>query len=138
MALHGGRIEALHIPVEDGVVGNRDLLLEALDNLVGNAVEHGDPNGVVEIRVERRGKYHSLLVKDEGGGIADADREKVFDRFHRGEGSRKRRGEGTGLGLWIARRIAKRYGGRLQIEDTSPAGTTMRLDLLPGSEGRKP
>ena len=138
IALKGGSIEVGDLQAGWAVQGNRELLVEALDNLVGNAVEHGAADKPVNIAVEPKGKAFAFLVTDEGPGIPSEDHERVFERFHRGEGERKRRGEGTGLGLWISRRIAKRHHGRLVIAKTSSAGTTMQLELPALKEEGRP
>jgi signal transduction histidine kinase len=68
-----------------------------------------------------------LAVVDDGPGVRPEDRERIFDRFYRGEPSRARDG-GSGLGLSIARGLAERNGGRVDLVD-STSGTTLRLRL---------
>jgi len=82
------------------VRGDRDALARALANLVDNARQHG--RGRVTVRVESDGSTTRLEVTDEGPGVADAERERVFERFH---------GRGSGLGLAIVRAAAERHGG---------------------------
>jgi signal transduction histidine kinase len=83
------------------VRGDRAALERALGNLIENARRHG--SGAITVTVARDNGHATLSVEDEGAGIADADRERVFERFY---------GEGSGLGLAIVRATAERHGGR--------------------------
>ena len=69
-----------------------------------------------------------LDVLDDGSGVPAADRELVFERFQRGDPARSRRVPGTGLGLPIARSLAERIGGRVELAEDGP-GTRFRLTL---------
>jgi signal transduction histidine kinase len=101
-------------------------LSQLLLNLVQNAFfacgERGCPGRVV-LRARRDGDRVALEVEDNGIGIADADRERIFEVFY------STRKGGTGLGLAIARRIAAAHGGELELESTPGQGTIMRLWL---------
>jgi len=83
------------------VRGDREALERAVRNLVENARRHG--TGAVTVRVEAGDGVARLEVRDEGPGVADSERERVFERFH---------GRGSGLGLAIVRATAERHGGR--------------------------
>jgi two-component system sensor histidine kinase TctE len=87
------------------VLADEVLLLELVVNLVDNAVRYTPPGGQVTVATQRdaAGAWQ-LIVSDNGPGIPEAERERVFERFHRGEGAE---GEGTGLGLAIVREIAR-------------------------------
>ena len=98
--------------------------------LLDNAVQHTPAGGAVELSAQREGRGVALRVHDDGPGIADADRERIFERFARGPESGRRRG--FGLGLALVREAAGAAGGRVEIERTSSAGTTMLL-WLPAS-----
>ena len=94
--------------------GDAQALRSLLRNLIDNAIQHGGaaPHVMVEHRGRRRD--HALLrVDDSGAGIPPAERERVFDRFHRREGSA---GDGSGLGLAIVRAIAHQHGGEVELE----------------------
>jgi two-component system sensor histidine kinase TctE len=97
---HGDDAEAHAVVLADEV-----LLLELVVNLVDNAVRYTPPGGQVTVATRRdaAGAWQ-LVVTDNGPGIPEAEREHVFERFHRGEGAE---GEGTGLGLAIVREIAR-------------------------------
>ncbi|TDB74184.1 HAMP domain-containing histidine kinase, partial [Actinomadura sp. KC216] len=104
-------------------------LARVLANLLSNAERHAVD--AIQVTVERDGSDAVLEVLDDGDGIPDESRERVFERFARLGESRKRDPGGTGLGLPIAREIAEIYGGSLHIED-SPKGArfVLRLPLL--------
>ncbi len=97
-----------------------------LDNLVDNAIRY-TPRGGVVLRAAREGERAVLEVEDTGPGIAPAERERVFDRFYRGEGAAP---GGSGLGLAIVRRIAERHGGRVALLDPREGhGLRVRVEL---------
>jgi two-component system OmpR family sensor kinase len=95
------------------VDGDRTALRALVSNLVANAVRH-TPSGSVTVRTSRHGDDAVFEVEDSGPGIPAAERERVFDRFYRGESAAE---GGTGLGLAIVRRIAERHGGRVELLD---------------------
>ncbi len=111
-----------------------DRLAQALRNLAGNAVSHTrEGSGLVRLQVERTdGDRVRFVVLDDGPGIPDAERERVFERFHRIDSSRARRDGGAGLGLAIVRAIAEAHGGHVRAADSVNGGGA-RVELeLPG------
>jgi len=113
---------AVDAPAPAVVQGERDALRALLENLVDNAIRY-TPWGRVTVRAGSDGSGQFLEVEDTGPGIPPAERERVFDRFYRGEATT---GSGSGLGLAIVRRIAQRHGGEVQLLDSS-AGTGLRV-----------
>lgn len=95
--------------------------------LLDNAVQHTPAGGEVALSARSEGTGVAIRVRDGGPGIADGDRERIFERFARGPESGRRRG--FGLGLALVREAAGAAGGRIEIERTSAAGTTMLLWL---------
>ena len=95
--------------------GLYDELYRALANLVDNAVRHAA--SAVDVAVDVIGDATRLTVTDDGTGIPEADRERVFDRFTRLDDARDRDSGGTGLGLAIARELLRRNGARVSLED---------------------
>jgi signal transduction histidine kinase len=91
---------------------------QVIANLLDNASRHSPPDGRVRVRAERTAAEDGVLieVRDEGPGIARADRERVFERFQHGGGTDDGSG-GTGLGLAIARWAVELHGGRIQVID---------------------
>jgi signal transduction histidine kinase len=87
----------------------------ALGNLVDNAIRHSPRGGKVDVHVRADGAEVVAEVLDAGPGIPPAERERVFDRFHRGEAAAG--GSGSGLGLAIVREIATRHGATVELRD---------------------
>lgn len=138
------------------VIGRPDRLARAIGNLLDNAALHGaDGAGTVEVRVREGGgrpagvdhltdRSHppvvasspaevELSVVDHGPGVPVADRERIFDRFRRGDASRKR--HGSGLGLAIVRQVAGAHGGSVRLGETPGGGATFVLALPVAAEG---
>ena len=121
---------ALELRTEPGVASRAAAprLARALDNLVANALRY-TPAGRVEVVVRVQGADALVEVADTGVGIAPDELERVFDRFYRLDASRARDAGGVGLGLAIARQIARVYGGDLTARSTPDAGSTFVLRL---------
>jgi signal transduction histidine kinase len=104
--------------------GNRELVGQALANLIDNALKYGVPEGsdatsrLVTLEARRNGELAELVVADRGVGILPADRARVVDRFVRLENSRTR--PGSGLGLSLAAAVAHLHRGELHLEDNAP------------------
>ena len=96
------------------LLGDRERLHQVFANLLDNAARHSPPGGTVTVRAERRDEHLLLAVLDQGDGIAAADRERVFERFTRGE---RATGGGTGLGLAIARWVVQLHRGSIAVVD---------------------
>ena len=115
------------------VRGNRELVSQALANLIDNAIKYAGPNGKVNgvpaeivVRAGDDGERIALSVADRGPGIPDADRGRVVERFVRLEQSRSE--PGSGLGLSLASAVARLHGGELKLEDNHPGlRTTIAL-----------
>lgn len=113
------------------VSGVRELLAQALSNLVDNALKYGRVEGRdarVTIRVETVGDHALLSVADTGPGVPEADRARVLDRFTRLEASRS--APGSGLGLALAAAVARHHKGDIALSDAEPGlKVTIRLPL---------
>jgi PAS domain S-box-containing protein len=112
------------VDVDVGRVG------QVLSNLVGNAKKYA-PDGPVVIGASVDGPWLAVTVDDEGIGIPEAERDLVIEPFHRAWNVRESRIPGTGLGLFICRRLVEAHGGRLEILDRPDgrAGTRVRFTL---------
>ncbi|HOI12981.1 MAG TPA: PAS domain S-box protein [Methanoculleus sp.] len=112
------------------------LLSTVFTNLIGNSVKFGGPGVKIVVRAEERDGEVLVSVEDNGPGVPDDVKEKLFHRFERG----KARGKGDGLGLFICRTLTERYGGRIWIEDRVPGrpgeGAAFRLTLKPANPDR--
>lgn len=110
------------------VRGNLNTLAQALENILRNAIRHSPEGGIVRLEGRRDGDYWHLWLEDQGGGVAEADLQRIFDPFTRLDGSRPGDG-GFGLGLSIARNAVQRQGGTLWAEN-SGAGLRVNLRLV--------
>jgi signal transduction histidine kinase len=119
------RVETRVVPIR--ISGDPHHLQRAVRNLVDNAARHA--RTTVTIAISTAGEDADLVVADDGPGIADADRDRVFDRFVRLDDDRSRLGGGTGLGLPIARDIIAAHGGTITIGHAPGGGATVRVRL---------
>jgi signal transduction histidine kinase len=110
---HELHVDADHVMVE----GARDELHRLVLNLMENAVRHTPPGTTIRAGVERENGSAIVTVEDDGPGIDPDLRDRVFERFVRGEGDR---GSSSGLGLSIVRAVAESHGGRVELEDAHP------------------
>ena len=99
------------------LTGDRERLHQVFANLLDNAARHSPPGGTVTVRAESRGDHVWLAVTDQGYGIPAAERERVFERFTRGE---RVTDGGTGLGLAIARWVVQLHQGTIAVADPGP------------------
>jgi two-component system, OmpR family, heavy metal sensor histidine kinase CusS len=114
------------------VQGDRDLLIQALQNLISNAIKYNLPNGWIRIEAHRQGATVSITISNCSQDIPISDRDRIFDRFHRGDPARTRKVEGIGLGLSLAREIARAHGGDLTLDPTLSGQTAFTLTLPVG------
>jgi signal transduction histidine kinase len=105
-------------------VGNRQSIGRAVANLVENALKYGA--GTIELGAAQRGEFMELWVKDRGAGIPAELREHALGKYRRLEEARTT--EGSGLGLALARAVARLHGGDIALEDNKP-GLLVRLTL---------
>jgi len=111
-----------------------DMVARVIRNLVENARRHAGPDGEVTVASTALAGRLRVDVDDDGPGIPPAERERVFDRFHRSDAARDRGSGGSGLGLAIARAIVEAHGGTIRAA-ASPAGGARVSFELPGLRG---
>jgi two-component system phosphate regulon sensor histidine kinase PhoR len=102
-------------------------LRQVLDNLLGNAAKYG--NGSVEVRATAEDGMVAIRIEDGGIGIPEADRELVFEQFHRGRNVRAGGVPGSGLGLSISRRVVQAHGGTIGFDADRQSGTAVEVRL---------
>ncbi|CAN5122068.1 hypothetical protein BH20ACT9_BH20ACT9_09670 [soil metagenome] len=122
------RVEVSAPPDAGVVIVPEDLRL-IVGNLLENAVLYNHRGGRVGVRVTRAGGRVTLEVSDTGIGIAEADRDRVFERFYRVDKARSRAAGGTGLGLSIVRHAVQRHGGSISVDSVLEEGSTFRVAL---------
>jgi signal transduction histidine kinase len=106
------------------VTGDRDLIFDAIANLVDNAIKHGRNGGHVLVKIENGDGGPVISIADDGPGIPACEREHVFKRFYRLEQSRYTPGNGLGLSLVAA--VARLHGARIEMRDNAPG---LRFEL---------
>ena len=129
-------VEVTNVP-EAAFHGDQDLLRQMLLNLVDNAVKVTPANGAVKLGLDRRDREYLLSVADAGPGIPAEARQHIFERFYRADRTRTRAEDGgAGLGLAIARWIARAHDGDIELEDSAATGTgTKFIVRLPIANG---
>ncbi len=111
------------------VQGNTHFLRQLLLNLFDNAIKYNIPNGEVRTRLERRGSHAVFTISNTGPGIPEAERDLVFQRFHRADQSREHGHGGQGLGLSICREIVRAHGGEIRLVPAAYGWTTFEVSL---------
>src|SRR6266511_2327190 len=114
-----------------------ETLLQVLTNLLDNAAKYSPAGTPIRLQARRRGGQAVIAVIDAGPGIPPGQRERIFERFTQLESSDGRRGEGAGLGLYIARKLARSLGGDLVLCEPPPRTPGTRFELrLPLADER--
>jgi len=126
---YGVRLQAQPGIREARVLADMDRLMQVLTNLLSNAVKHSLKGGVVLVDVQRQDGYWRVSVVDNGSGIPESFRDRIFSKFAQADGSDRRKGGGTGLGLSICKAIIDRLGGRIGFESESHVRTSFHFDL---------
>jgi two-component system OmpR family sensor kinase len=114
---------------EATVLGDNDRLAVALDALLENAVAHTAAGDRIEVSARLENGQVVLAVADSGSGIADADLQRIFQRFARAEPHRSRQSGGLGLGLAIVQAIAEAHGGSVRVQSTLGHGSVFEIVL---------
>jgi signal transduction histidine kinase len=116
--------------------GDQARLAQVISNLLGNALEHGDPARPVTVQLSGDAGYLELVVHNDGPPIAPELLPILFDPF-RSKTARSNRSRGLGLGLFIAERIVVAHGGRIEVSSTTATGTTFTVTLPALTVGRE-
>jgi heavy metal sensor kinase len=129
------QILAPHLTVDRDIApgvrvnADRDLLRQVVQNLIGNAVKYNHKGGRIRFRLRENGPVVLLTIANTGKTVPPSERERIFDRFYRADPSRNRRIEGVGLGLSLAREIARAHHGNLTLDDTQDGIVSFTLTL---------
>lgn len=126
---NGQALEFRPLEANAFVIGDRDLLMQLFSNLIENATTHCPADTTIEVTIEQDQSCIVVVVSDNGPGIEDADRERIFTRFYRAEKSRHT--PGNGLGLPLAKAIADMHGASLEVADRAP-GVAFSVRFCPG------
>ncbi|WP_286713293.1 sensor histidine kinase BfmS [Acinetobacter sp. UBA2581] len=133
----GKEVEVLPMPVPVTVEAERRYLHRVVQNLVGNAVRYCEQKILISGGLDAKGMAY-ICVEDDGPGIPEADRARIFEAFARLDDSRTRASGGYGLGLSIVSRIAYWFGGEIQVDQSPTLGGARFIMLWPASRyGKK-
>lgn len=102
---------------------------QVLTNLMNNAIKYSEPGASIAVRAYVAGDALHISVHDSGPGIAPEDRERIFDRFERGQSPIRHDGSGLGLGLAVVRELTEMHGGRVWVESTPGNGSTFIVSI---------
>jgi two-component system sensor histidine kinase SenX3 len=111
------------------VRGDAHILIEAVGNLIANAIVYSPRGSKVGVGVRAEGGVVEISVADQGIGIEESDRERIFERFYRADEARSRRTGGTGLGLSIVKHATQRHGGEVRLWSRPGRGSTFTMRL---------
>ena len=111
------------------VFGDRSQLVSAFSNLVENAIKYSDEDRLVKIIGNVGADDMSIVIVDQGLGIAPKDHERIFERFYRVDRARSRSTGGTGLGLSIVRHVVDNHGGKIEVKSNEGEGATFTVVL---------
>jgi signal transduction histidine kinase len=109
--------------------GDRDKIVMALHNLIGNAIKYTPAGGEVTVRVSEEKGQLAIDVTDNGIGVRDEERELIFEKFYRAKDRRITNITGTGLGLAIAREVVRMHGGDITVRSQLDKGSTFTMTL---------
>ena len=110
-------------------MGDEFLIRIAINNIIGNAIKYTSANTSVEITCAAADEHIEILVKDQGEGIPDQMKSKIFEKFYRLEDERTRKATGTGLGLYLSTKIIQDHGGKMFVRDNTPKGSIFVIRL---------
>jgi two-component system sensor histidine kinase SenX3 len=146
MEAHGVQADSAGVALYRGgdrgtwVRGDAQVLVEAVGNLLANAILYSPKGSRVGVGVKSAGDIVEIAVTDQGIGITEDDRERIFERFYRADDARSRRTGGTGLGLSIVKHATQRHGGEVRVWSRPGKGSTftMRLPRIDAPAGETP
>jgi two-component system, OmpR family, sensor histidine kinase CiaH len=114
------------------VIADPLLLQMLVNNLVENAIKYSPKDSPLSIGLKKDNKHILLYIKDQGPGIKEAEKKKIFEKFYRVGNEATRTAQGTGLGLYLCRKIAEDHHALLSVADNQPKGSifTVRLNKI--------
>ncbi|KEY48103.1 MULTISPECIES: cell wall metabolism sensor histidine kinase WalK [Streptococcus] len=109
------------------IKSDKTLLKQLMTILFDNAIKYTGDDGVIEFTIKTTERQTILTIADNGPGVSDADKQKIFDRFYRVDKARTRQQGGFGLGLSLAKQIVDALKGDIQVKDNKPKGTIFEV-----------
>ena len=129
IAEESGKIFHAHNEITREIKSDKTLLKQLMTILFDNALKYTDSDGVIDFTVKCNDKNLYLIIADNGPGIKDEDKRKIFDRFYRIDKARTRQMGGFGLGLSLAQQIVHSLKGTITVRDNHPKGTIFEIKL---------
>ena len=123
--------------VDKVICSDKTLLKQLMTILYDNALKYTDEDGEIQFEVQLKDKNLLLRVLDNGPGVRDEDKKRIFDRFYRVDKARTRQKGGFGLGLSLAKQIVEAFKGTIQVKDNKPKGSIFEVKLSIKTESRK-
>jgi two-component system sensor histidine kinase CiaH len=118
-----------HVEENIFVVGEALLLQMLVNNLLDNAFKYSDKNTAINIDLKKLNNKAVLKIIDEGEGIADQEKKKIFQKFYRVGNETTRKAKGTGLGLYLCKRIVHDHKGTITVQNNIPKGSIFNVSL---------
>jgi two-component system, OmpR family, sensor histidine kinase CiaH len=121
----------IEFSIEPGkfIYGDTLLIQIAINNLIENALKYSPEDSTVQVDLTDEGERINVEISDEGVGISDEEKNRVFDKFYRVGNENIRKTKGTGLGLYLTKKIIEDHGAEINITDNTPAGTIFGLNF---------
>lgn len=117
---------------ETEIIADADSLTSIFSNLIQNAAKYSSPNDEIKVVCKKEKGRIKFTITDNGIGIPDEKKLKVFQRFYRNENEMTRQSKGTGLGLFICKYLVEAHNGSIQLKDNQPKGLIVEISLPEG------
>jgi two-component system sensor histidine kinase CiaH len=108
------------------IIGDKLLIQMGINNLIENAIKYSPKESPVIVEAKKESNFITVSVKDEGKGIADEEKKKVFDKFYRVS---NKEAKGTGLGLYLTKKIAQQHRAHIFVTDNIPSGSNFSIQF---------
>lgn len=105
------------------------MLQMAINNLLENAVKYTAPDKPIQVKINTRHHTAYIQIADQGMGIPDEEKKKIFNKFYRVGSEESRKTKGTGLGLYITCKIVSQHRGKITVKDNQPTGSVFEICL---------
>jgi signal transduction histidine kinase len=109
------------------IMGDRFALGSLINNILENAIKYSPNGAVVQVQLYQQSNKIFFIVADQGVGIADSERQKIFQKFYRSGNELTRQNKGTGLGLFIVAQVAKNHQAKVLVSNNQPKGTIFEI-----------
>jgi signal transduction histidine kinase len=111
------------------ITGDRQLLQMAVNNLLDNAIKYSGKDGNIDVHLKKENEQIKLSIKDEGKGIPEEEKNKIFNKFYRVGNLHTKEAKGTGLGLYLTKKIIEQHNGSISVTDNIPQGSIFEVKL---------